>query len=72
MEVYEPGYLTWVHDYHLLLLPSCVLRKHRTANIGLFLHCPFPSSDVWRGIAVREELLRAMLSTDLIGAPRRT
>ena len=67
MEVYEPGYLTWVHDYHLLLLPSYILRRHRTAHIGLFLHSPFPASDVFRTIAVRDELLRAMLNSDLIG-----
>ena len=65
--MYEPGYLTWVHDYHLLLLPSYILRRHRTAHIGLFLHSPFPASDVFRTIAVRDELLRAMLNADLIG-----
>lgn len=67
MEVYEPGYMVWVHDYHLLLLPSFILRRHRTAHIGLFLHAPFPSSELFRSIAVREELLRAMLNSDLIG-----
>jgi len=67
MEVYEPGYMVWVHDYHLLLLPSYILRRHRTAQIGLFLHSPFPASDVFRTIAVRDELLRAMLNADLIG-----
>eukprot|EP00316_Scyphosphaera_apsteinii_P000273 CAMPEP_0119325226 /NCGR_PEP_ID=MMETSP1333-20130426/65276_1 /TAXON_ID=418940 /ORGANISM="Scyphosphaera apsteinii, Strain RCC1455" /LENGTH=1012 /DNA_ID=CAMNT_0007333143 /DNA_START=95 /DNA_END=3133 /DNA_ORIENTATION=- len=67
MEVYEQGHLTWIHDYHLLLLPSYILRRHRTAHIGLFLHSPFPASDVFRSIAVREELLRAMLNSDLIG-----
>lgn len=46
MEVYEPGFMTWVHDYHLLLLPSYILRRHHTAHIGLFLHSPFPASDV--------------------------
>ena len=50
IEVYEPGYLTWVHDYHLILLPSYILRRHRTAHIGLFLHSPFPASDVFRTI----------------------
>ncbi|KAL1510997.1 hypothetical protein AB1Y20_005822 [Prymnesium parvum] len=67
MEVYEPGHMTWVHDYHLLLLPSYILRRHRTAHVGLFLHSPFPASDIFRTIAVREELLRAMLNADLIG-----
>ncbi len=67
MEVYEPGYMVWVHDYHLLLLPSYILRRHRAAQMGLFLHSPFPASDVFRSIAVRESLLRAMLNADLIG-----
>jgi len=67
MEVYEPGYMVWVHDYHLILLPSYILRRHHTAHIGLFLHSPFPASDVFRSIAMREELLRAMLNADLIG-----
>ena len=67
MEVYEPGHMTWVHDYHLLLLPSYILRRHRTAHIGLFLHSPFPASDIFRTLAKRDELLRAMLNADLIG-----
>ena len=32
-------------------------------HAGLFLHSPFPASDVFRSIAMREELLRAMLNT---------
>lgn len=67
MEVYETAYMIWVHDYHLLLLPSYVLRRHRTAHIGLFVHSPFPASDVFRTLAVRDELLRAMLNADLVG-----
>ena len=67
IEVYEEGNLIWVHDYHLLLLPSYILRRHRTAHIGLYLHSPFPASDVFRTIAVRDELMRAMLNADLIG-----
>mmetsp|Transcript_16297 Transcript_16297/g.48310 ORF Transcript_16297/g.48310 Transcript_16297/m.48310 type:complete len:1006 (-) Transcript_16297:237-3254(-) len=67
VEVYEPSDLIWAHDYHLLLLPSFLLRRHRTAHIGLFLHSPFPASDVFRSVAVREELLRAMLHADMVG-----
>ena len=66
-QVFDSDDLIWVHDYHLLLLPSYILRRHRTAHIGLFLHSPFPASDVFRTIAVRDELLRAMLNSDLIG-----
>ena len=32
LEVYEPGYMTWVHDYHLMLLPSCMIRKMQCAR----------------------------------------
>ena len=51
----------------VLLLPSYILRRHRTAHIGLFLHSPFPASDVWRTVSVRLELLRSMLNVDLVG-----
>jgi len=67
MEVYHPGNMIWVHDYHLMLLPSCILRKLHTAKIGLFFHSPFPASDVWRSVAVRNELLRSLLNADLLG-----
>ena len=67
IEVYDSADLVWVHDYHLLLLPSYILRKLRTARVGLFLHTPFPSSEIFRTIPVRDELLRGMLNADLIG-----
>ena len=67
IEVYDSGDLVWVHDYHLLLLPSYILRKLRTARVGLFLHTPFPSSEIFRTIPVRDELLRGMLNADMIG-----
>lgn len=38
-------------------------------RLGLFLHSPFPSSEVFRTFPRREELLRSLLNADLIGAP---
>ena len=32
-----------------------------------FLHTPFPSSEIYRTLPVREEVLRAVLKADLIG-----
>ena len=58
IEIYNSGDVVWVHDYHLLLLPSYILRKLRTTRVGLFLHIPFPSSEIFRTISVRDELLR--------------
>ena len=59
--------IVWVHDYHLLLVPMTITRKLRKANIGFFLHSPFPSSEIFRCLPVREELLKGMLCADLIG-----
>jgi len=67
VEVYETGDMIWAHDYHLLLLPSYTLRHLRTATVGLFLHTPFPSSEIFRTICVRDELLRGMINADVVG-----
>ena len=37
-------------------------------RLGLFLHSPFPSSEVFRTFPRRDELLRSLLNADLIGA----
>lgn len=47
-EVYKPGDLIWVHDYHLLLLPKLLRELIPEAVLGLFVHTPFPSSEVFR------------------------
>ncbi|CAD7966741.1 unnamed protein product [Amoebophrya sp. A120] len=57
----------WVHDYHLMVVPQYLTRKLRMANIGFFLHCPWPSFDIFKAIPVRDDLLRALLCADLIG-----
>ncbi|KIZ00019.1 alpha,alpha-trehalose-phosphate synthase (UDP-forming), partial [Monoraphidium neglectum] len=36
-------------------------------RVGWFLHTPFPSSEIYRTLPVREEVLRAVLKADLIG-----
>ena len=68
LSVYRPGDQVWVQDYHLMLLPS-LLRKRlrRAAQIGFFLHTPFPSSEVYRILPVRKEILQGVLAADLIG-----
>ncbi|CAG9333089.1 unnamed protein product [Blepharisma stoltei] len=67
MKIYKDE-LIWVHDYQLLLTPSFVSRRTRDIlNIGIFLHNPFPSSEVFRVLPHREAILHAMLCCDLIG-----
>ena len=50
-----------------MLVPRLVRAKLPTAIIGFFLHVSFPSSEIFRCLSVREDLLRGMLSADLIG-----
>jgi trehalose 6-phosphate synthase/phosphatase len=63
---YRPGDLIWVHDYHLMLLPELLRAALPGARIGFFLHIPFPSSEVFRILPRRDELLRGMLGADLL------
>lgn len=57
----------WVHDYQLLLLPKMIRDKKPNVTIGFFNHIPFPSSEVFRTLPWREEILEGMLGADLIG-----
>jgi trehalose 6-phosphate synthase/phosphatase len=66
-ERWRPGDVVWVHDYQLLLVPELVRERCPDARIGFFLHIPFPSSELFRALPAREELLRGMLGADLIG-----
>lgn len=67
MQIYEPGDLIWVQDYHLMLLPSLLRKRVRDVTIGFFLHTPFPSSEVYRILPVRNYILQGVLAADLIG-----
>lgn len=67
MQVYEPGDLIWVQDYHLMLLPSLLRKRIRDVTIGFFLHTPFPSSEVYRILPMRNKVLQGVLAADLIG-----
>jgi trehalose 6-phosphate synthase len=67
----QDGDLIWVHDYHLMLLPQ-MLREglgntKKNIRIGFFLHTPFPSSEIYRILPVREALLIGVLHCDLLG-----
>ncbi len=43
----EPDDTIWVHDYQLLLLPGMLRERLPGAQIGFFLHIPFPSSEMF-------------------------
>ncbi|RXH77606.1 hypothetical protein DVH24_039577 [Malus domestica] len=68
MEVINPeDDCVWVHDYHLMLLPTFLRRRFTRVKLGFFLHSPFPTSEIYRTLPVRDEILRALLNVDLIG-----
>jgi trehalose 6-phosphate synthase len=68
----KDGDVVWVHDYHLMLLPELLRieigkRGIKDVKLGFFLHTPFPSSEIYRILPVRQEILKGVLSCDLIG-----
>ncbi|MBX5482261.1 MAG: bifunctional alpha,alpha-trehalose-phosphate synthase (UDP-forming)/trehalose-phosphatase [Myxococcaceae bacterium] len=64
---YEKGDVIWVHDYQLLLVPGMIRQKLPEARIGFFLHIPFPSSEIFRILPWRQELLEGVMGADLVG-----
>ena len=67
LETIEDGDTVWVHDYQLLLLPQLIKDVKPDVTIGFFLHIPFPSYEIFRTFPWREELLKGMLGSDVIG-----
>ncbi|KAI0063941.1 trehalose 6-phosphate phosphatase [Artomyces pyxidatus] len=66
LDVYQPGDLVWIHDYHLLLVPKLLRMMVPDACVGLFVHTPWPSSEVFRCLPRRKEILDGMLGANLV------
>ncbi|KAF1897918.1 hypothetical protein Lal_00032680 [Lupinus albus] len=66
-EHYEEGDVVWCHDYHLMFLPQCLKNHNSKMKVGWFLHTPFPSSEIYKTLPSRSELLHAVLAADLVG-----
>jgi trehalose 6-phosphate synthase/phosphatase len=67
VDSYRPGDVVWVHDYQLMLVPAMVRRRVPGAAIGFFFHVPFPSSELFRVLPWRRELLEGVLGATLVG-----
>jgi trehalose 6-phosphate synthase/phosphatase len=69
LEVAKAGDIIWVHDYHLMLLPSLLRKNIPQATIGFFLHIPFPTYEVYRLLPSewRKKILEGLFGSDLIG-----
>ena len=54
MSTYNNGDLVWIHGYHLLMTPRYLsTRGVFMGRVGLFLHTPFPSSEVGTACCAR-------------------
>jgi trehalose 6-phosphate synthase len=56
-----------VQDYHFALLPALVREKLPHATVMLFWHIPWPNAETFGVCPWREELLRGLLSCDILG-----
>ncbi len=57
----------WIHDYQLMLLPKMIRKKLPNAQIGFFLHIPFPPFEIFHLLPWRREILEGLLEADLVG-----
>ncbi|KAJ3370441.1 Trehalose-6-P synthase/phosphatase complex synthase subunit [Allomyces arbusculus] len=71
LEHLQDGDMVWVQDYHLMLLPALLRAKCADQfphiKLGFFLHTPFPSSEIYRILPVRREILLGVLECDVVG-----
>ena len=58
--------IAWVHDYHVMLVPSHLRGERGGQPIGFFLHTPWPSPDIFARLPWREQVLTGLLGADLV------
>ena len=62
-----PEALFWIHDYHFLALGAELRRMQIGRPLGFFLHTPWADRRTMSAVPHHADLVRAMLSYDLIG-----
>lgn len=67
LKIINEGDILWIHDYHLMILPGMIRERRPDISIGLFIHIPFPSYELFRLLPWRTEIIEGMLGADLIG-----
>ncbi len=67
LQLVSDGDILWVHDYHLMLLPQMIREQKPGISIGLFIHVPFPSFELFRLLPWCQEIIEGMMGADLIG-----
>lgn len=56
-----------IQDYHFALLPELIRERKPNARIAIFWHIPWPNPESFGICPWQREILRGMLSADLIG-----
>jgi trehalose 6-phosphate synthase len=63
----KPDDIIWVHDYHMIPLGERLRELGTTQPLGFFLHIPFPHIEMLRTLPTYAELLRELISYDVVG-----
>ncbi len=67
LEIAEPDATVWVHDYQLQLVPGMLREALPDLRIGFFLHTPWPARELFLRLPWREQIVRGLLGSSLIG-----
>ncbi len=67
IEEAREGDTIWIHDFHFFLVPGLIKAKRPDLQVGFFLHIPFPSSEIFRELPQRKEILLSLIQCDLVG-----
>jgi len=66
-EAKTPDPIVLVHDYHFALAPKMIRDRLPQATIVLFWHIPWPNAETFGICPWKEELIRGMLGSSIIG-----
>ena len=64
------GGVVWVHDYQLQLVPEMIRSARPDVRIGFFNHIPFPPVELFSQLPKRNQILRGLLGSDVVGFQR--
>ncbi|MGV8927995.1 MAG: alpha,alpha-trehalose-phosphate synthase [Ewingella sp.] len=63
----KPDDILWIHDYHLLPFAAALRKLGVNNRIGLFLHIPFPTPEIFSAVPTHEQLLEMLCEYDSLG-----
>ena len=74
MEYLNIKSIIYLHDYHFFFVPHKLYSMNKHNNdllqnlaIGLFMHSPFPSFEVFKSAIFREDILKSILKCRVLG-----